>query len=60
MPRQTSWYRKTQPTFSDALALARRELWAARAFSTSDPAEDIVEIPRAVVEILTDALCYAA
>ncbi len=26
--RRTAWYDKTHPTFSDALALARRELWA--------------------------------
>jgi DDE superfamily endonuclease len=26
--RQTAWYRKSHPTFSDALALVRKELWA--------------------------------
>jgi hypothetical protein len=26
--RQTAWYRKPHPTFSDALAQGRRQLWA--------------------------------
>ena len=49
------------PTFSDALALVRRALWAHQAafcMSRRDP--DIVKVPRAFVERLTDALCYAA
>ena len=58
--RQTSWYQKRQPTFSDALALVRRHLWSARAFSTSDSTDDMMQVPRAVVEVLTDTLCYAA
>jgi hypothetical protein len=28
--RGASWYRKPLPTFSDALAVVRRELWAGR------------------------------
>jgi hypothetical protein len=31
------WYRKPLPTFSDALALVRHELWAAQLFATSPP-----------------------
>jgi len=27
-PRQAAWYGKPYPTFSDALALVRRDLWA--------------------------------
>ena len=59
-PRRAAWYSKPYPTFSDALALVRRELWAQAAFclSASDP--DVVEVPRAFVARLTDALCYAA
>lgn len=58
--RQAAWYPKALPTFSDALALVRRELWAQAAFclSASDP--DRQEIPRAFLDRLTDALCYAA
>ncbi len=58
--RQAAWYPKALPTFSDALALVRRELWAHTSFflSTCDP--DMREIPRAFLDRLTDALCYAA
>jgi len=58
--RQAAWYHKALPTFSDALALVRRELWAQTAFCLSAHDPDMVEIPRALVERLTDALCYAA
>ena len=58
--RQAAWYPKPRPTCSDALALVRRELWAQVAFSMSAADPDIVEVPRAFVERLTDALCYAA
>ena len=58
--RQAAWYPKTRPTCADALALARRALWAQAALciSASDP--DVVEVPRVFVDRLTDALCYAA
>ncbi len=58
--RQAAWYHKALPTFSDALALVRRELWAQTAFCMSAHDPDMVEIPRALVERFTDALCYAA
>jgi hypothetical protein len=32
-----AWYRKSLPTFSDALALVRYELWTAQLFVTSPP-----------------------
>jgi DDE superfamily endonuclease len=59
--RQAAWYPKQAPTFSDALALVRRALWAHQAaFCMSPHTPDIVKVPRAFVERLTDALCYAA
>ena len=58
--RQAAWYHKALPTFSDALALVRRELWTHTAFSMSAHDPDVVEVPRAFVDRLTDALCYAA
>src|SRR5215210_5836155 len=60
--RQTAWYRKPHPTFSDALAQVRRQLWAqARAtFCRSLTETDTVKVPRALMERLTDAVCYAA
>jgi hypothetical protein len=58
--RQAAWYRKRQPTFADALALVRRELWWCQAFAMSPVAGETVKIPRAVVDRLTDTLCYVA
>jgi hypothetical protein len=59
--RQAAWYYKAHPTFADALALVRKELWAQeQTFCGSQSATDTVKVPRAFVERLTDAVCYAA
>ncbi len=59
--RQAAWYHKRHPTFADALALVRKELWAQEQTFCGSPAEaDTVKVPRAFVERLTDAVCYAA
>ena len=47
--RQAAWYRKDRPTFADALALVRRELWRHQTFHTSSCAWEIIKVPRAVV-----------
>jgi hypothetical protein len=58
--RQATWYPKRDPTFADALALVRRDIWQHHAFSTSPCTGEIVELPRTVVERLTETLCYVA
>lgn len=59
--RRTAWYPKPEPTFSDALAAVRRSLWAEAArFPTSPRAADRVEVPRALLDRLTDLACCAA
>jgi hypothetical protein len=59
--RRTAWYGKRAPTFSDALALVRKKLWAQEATFCGSLAEtDTVKVPRAFVQRLTDAICYAA
>jgi len=58
--RRAAWYEKPRPTFSDALALARRDLWAQATFCGSSRETETVKVPRAFVEQLTDAVCYAA
>ena len=59
--RRAAWYRKEGPTFSDALAAVRRSLWAEAArFPASPCAADRVEVPRAVLDRLTDLACHAA
>ncbi len=59
--RQVAWYHKAHPTFADALALVRKELWTQeQTFYGSAAQSDTVKVPRAYVERLTDAVCYAA
>ena len=58
--RQAAWYRKEQPTFADALALIRRELWRHQTFQTSSCDHESIKVPRALLERLTDMLCYVA
>jgi DDE superfamily endonuclease len=58
--RQVAWYHKRHPTFADALALVRKEMWADATFYGSPAQSDTVIVPRALVERLTDAVCYAA
>jgi hypothetical protein len=58
--RRAAWYPKSQPTFADALAPVRRELWAAEGFSLSTRDPDSVQLPRQFVEHLTETLSYAA
>jgi hypothetical protein len=59
--RKAAWYDKEHPTFSDALALVRKELWSQEATfcgSCADP--ETVKVPREFMERLTEAVCYAA
>ena len=58
--RSTAWYRKTHPTFSDALALVRQHVWHHLHFSMSHQETDMIKIPRALFERCIDAVCYAA
>ena len=59
--RQAAWYHKAHPTFADALALVRKELWAQeQTFYRSPSATDTLKVPRAFMERLTEAVCYAA
>jgi len=59
-PRTASWYSKPLPTFSDALARVRRELWTHYDFHMSPTTPDLVKLPRAAVDALIGAACYAA
>jgi len=57
--RRAAWYVKERPTFSDALAVVRRELWKCH-FAMSESHAEMVKIPRSILERLTDTVCYAA
>ena len=58
--RAAAWYAKEQPTFADAIAMVRRCMWGNCHFSTSVRNSDVLKVPRALLERLTDAVCYAA
>src|SRR5215208_2262442 len=59
--RRVAWYDKRHPTFSDALAVVRKELWAQEmSFCGSAQEVESIKVPRHFVERLTDAVCYAA
>jgi hypothetical protein len=59
--RRAAWCRKEEPTFSDALAVVRRSIWAEAArFPPSRRNCDRVEVPRAVLDRLTELACHAA
>lgn len=58
--RQAAWYVKERPTFADALASVRRELWPGVVLDTSDPEHDRHKLPLRLLERFADALCYAA
>jgi len=58
--RSAAWYSKPLPTFSDTLALVRHQLWPVAISFISPAKPDMVEIPRALFERLTDTLAFAA
>jgi len=58
--RQAAWYIKQRPTFSDALAAVRHQLWHPRDFHTSPSSTDMVKIPRSLLNRFIDMLCYTA
>jgi len=58
---QAAWYPKSLPTFSDALALVRQQLWACwPTFQISGCQPSMIKVPRSFFLSLVDTLCYAA
>jgi len=57
---KAAWYQKLQPTFVDALALVRQQLWQMRTSQISAVASDMVKVPRHLFNAWSDLLCYAA
>ncbi len=58
--RQSAWYEKASPTFSDALAAVRIELWRGAVSETSGGREQTSVNTGAVFERMSAALAYAA
>src|SRR5215207_7034814 len=57
LPEWVRWYPKRTPTFSDALALVRRELWMAPTFAASPDHRDILKVPADVLDRLMRVAC---
>ena len=53
----TCWYPKRTPTFSDALAAVRAELWRAETFATSRSNVEGTEMPTGLLERLLLVAC---
>jgi hypothetical protein len=57
LPEGVRWYPKANSTFSDALAVVRRELWTAPTFATSRYDGDSAEIPARLLNRLILVAC---
>jgi hypothetical protein len=58
--RQAVWYLKTVATFSDTLAFVRQQLWPVSISWMSGAKPEVVIIPKALFERLTDTLAFVA
>jgi hypothetical protein len=56
-PEWVRWYPKRTPTFSDALALVRRELWMSPTFASSPHHRDVAKVPADVLDRLMRVAC---
>ena len=56
----SAWYRKSQPTFSDTLALVRRHLWREQGFAMSRRGHNVAKPQPALQNAIVYALCNAA
>src|ERR671927_26399 len=58
-PLAAAWYAKPEPSFSDAIALVRRTLWALPDFPVSPRSPETLEIPARLWKRLVSSLCHA-
>jgi len=56
----TGWYHKELPTFADAIAHVRRQIWRSQLSCTSPSQSDDTKFNPVLTQCLLDALCYAA
>jgi hypothetical protein len=56
--RQAAWYHKTQPTFSDALALVRRQIWQQECFQMARSHTNVHKLSAKIQNRLLSALSY--
>jgi len=56
----SAWYKKSDATFSDVIALVRRHIWYSRNYNKSSNAFDSTYFHGDLIETLLDLVCYAA
>jgi hypothetical protein len=56
----SAWYRKSRPTFSDTLALVRRQIWREQGFPMSRRGRNVRKSKPALQKAIVYALCNAA
>ena len=57
--RQTAWYSKETPTFSDAIAFVRRKIWQHWSFSISPTGSNMQKLPDILLNRFFEAVCYS-
>ena len=58
--QRSAWYQKVNPTFSDALALVRRQLWNKQQFLTSPPEAEVNNLNHPLIQHLYTMMARAA
>ena len=59
--RTTAWHARTNPTFAGAIALVRRHIRTQQeTFATSEPAPELIKLPRKPYRRMPDTLANAA
>ena len=57
---KAAWYKKSLPTFVDALAMVRRSLWEIQLFPGSLDTPISTKVSPDILQLWTDLMCYAA
>lgn len=58
--KNSAWYAKKHPTFSDAMALVRQQLWQAQEFSTSKFETEVKNLNEPLIQHLCAMMARAA
>ncbi|PXF56166.1 MAG: hypothetical protein C4B58_14395, partial [Deltaproteobacteria bacterium] len=57
---ECAWYKKSDATFSDVIALVRRHIWSTRYFVNSSKDPEFSYFHDDFLDVLLDQVCYAA
>ena len=59
-PQTSAWYQKVHPTFSDALALVRQQIWQNQKFLTSSKMGEVNNLNEPLIRHLCNMMARAA